>query len=87
MMNSAYHLELNTSYSFIRNCLEKMKQFVTAMRPTEPINYDWKCKVANEVLDSLSQTRLTKNICYQVSFRQILTNFFNYLDCFSLRKG
>lgn len=71
MVNAAYQVEVTvtTSSSVLRSLWEKMKQIVAAMPGRTPpvIDAEWKRKVASDIMMSLSETKLTKSICAQVS--------------------
>lgn len=72
MVNAAYQVEVTvtTSSSVLRSLWEKMKQLVAAMPGRTPpiIDAEWKRKVAADMIASLSETKLTKSICAQVSW-------------------
>ncbi|RXG73667.1 Dual serine/threonine and tyrosine protein kinase [Armadillidium vulgare] len=74
MMNAAYQLEVtsSTSSSSLQSFLDKMKLFVTAMPGRAPpvIDAEWKNRVAVEMISSLSESKLARNICTQ--FRERL---------------
>lgn len=73
IMNAAYQVEisLQSSSSFIRVILERMKQLVQSMPwSTQPkIDLEWKRKAASDMLSSLSEARLAKNISSQIKER------------------
>ncbi|XP_062594539.1 dual serine/threonine and tyrosine protein kinase-like isoform X3 [Saccostrea cucullata] len=73
IMNSAYQVEisLQSSSSLIRVILERMKQLVQSMPwSTQPkIDLEWKRKAASDMLSSLSEARLAKNISSQIKER------------------
>ncbi len=74
ILNAAYQIEVNvkTSYNFLRVLWEKMKQLVSTLswKPYPTVDSEWKKKVANDILISLSESRLAKSICVQ--FRERL---------------
>ena len=80
ILNAAYQIEVNikTSHNILRVLWEKMKQLVQTVswKPYPCVDSEWKKKVANEVLDSLSETRLAKSICMQ--FRDKLKQSHEY---------
>ncbi|XP_056000282.1 dual serine/threonine and tyrosine protein kinase-like isoform X4 [Ostrea edulis] len=73
IMNAAYQVEisLQSSSSFIRVILERMKQLVQSMPwSAQPkIDLEWKRKAASDMLSSLSEARLAKNISNQIKER------------------
>ncbi|XP_077983398.1 dual serine/threonine and tyrosine protein kinase-like [Glandiceps talaboti] len=73
ILNAAYQVEVhvNTSSSIVRIILEKMKQVIRAMPWNTPpkLDAEWKMKVAAEMIDSLSESKLAKNICSQFRTR------------------
>ncbi|KAK0063245.1 dual serine/threonine and tyrosine protein kinase [Biomphalaria pfeifferi] len=73
ILNAAYAVEITvrSSSSFIKNILEKMKQLVQSMpwKSSPVIDSDWKKKVACEMLNNLSESRLAKSISYQIKER------------------
>uniref|UniRef100_T1JTX5 Dual serine/threonine and tyrosine protein kinase n=1 Tax=Tetranychus urticae TaxID=32264 RepID=T1JTX5_TETUR len=74
ILNAAYQVEINmrTTSSLLRAFWEKMKQLVSvslSWRNLAEINEEWKRKVAADVLDSLSESRLAKSICAQFKER------------------
>ncbi|CAL4122840.1 unnamed protein product, partial [Meganyctiphanes norvegica] len=74
MVNAAYQVEVSvtTSSSMLRSLWEKMKQLVAVMpgRPPPIVDPEWRRKMAQECIYSLSETKLTKSICSQ--FRERL---------------
>ncbi|XP_059150774.1 dual serine/threonine and tyrosine protein kinase-like [Physella acuta] len=73
ILNAAYTVEITvrSSSSFIKNILEKMKQLVQSMpwKSSPAIDSEWKKKVASEMLNSLSESRLAKSIASQIKER------------------
>ena len=69
ILNAAYQIEVNikTSHNLLRVLWEKMKQLVQTVswKPYPCVDCEWKKKVANDILDSLSESRLAKSICMQ----------------------
>ncbi|RWS15880.1 Dual serine/threonine and tyrosine protein kinase-like protein [Dinothrombium tinctorium] len=79
ILNAAYQVEINmkTTSSFLRAFWEKMKQLVSSSlswRNPPIIDGEWKRKVANDVLSSLSEWRLAKSICSQFKERLRLSH-------------
>ena len=79
ILNVAYHVEINmrTTSSLLRTFWEKMKQLVVvplAWRSQPLIDKEWKKRVAADVLDSLSESRLAKLICSQFNERLKLSH-------------
>ena len=69
-LDAAYQVEINmkTTSSFLRIFWEKIKSIVSssmiwAHQPL--IDVEWKIRVASDILDSLSESRLAKSICSQ----------------------
>ncbi|KAK3104050.1 hypothetical protein FSP39_024020 [Pinctada imbricata] len=73
ILNAAYQVEisLQSSSSFIRIILERMKQLVQSMPwSTQPkIDIEWKRKAASDMMNSLSEARLAKSISSQIRER------------------
>ncbi|XP_033745013.1 dual serine/threonine and tyrosine protein kinase-like [Pecten maximus] len=73
ILNAAYQVEisLQSSSSFLRVILERMKQMVKAMPwSTAPrIDIEWKKKAAADILANLSEARLAKSISSQIKER------------------
>ncbi|CAG2123514.1 unnamed protein product, partial [Medioppia subpectinata] len=69
ILNAAYTIEVNikSSHNLIRVIWEKMRQMVQTIswKPYPIVDSDWKKYVTNDVLDSLSESRLAKSICLQ----------------------
>ncbi|OQR67928.1 dual serine/threonine and tyrosine protein kinase-like [Tropilaelaps mercedesae] len=76
ILNAAYQLEVTvrTSSSILWVFLEKMRQFIQVLpgRGSPCIDTEWKQRVAYDLLESLSESRLAKCICAQ--FRDKLKN-------------
>ena len=75
ILNAAYQVEINmkSTSSLLRIVWEKIKCIVTAswLWAHQPIiDMEWKIRVASDILDSLSESRLAKSICAQ--FRERL---------------
>ncbi|XP_076344116.1 dual serine/threonine and tyrosine protein kinase-like isoform X2 [Tachypleus tridentatus] len=68
-LTAVYQVELTieTSASGLRVLLAKVKQWVQTLFWKTPltVDVDWKRKVAADMLDSLSDTHLTRSICVQ----------------------
>ncbi|XP_060084377.1 dual serine/threonine and tyrosine protein kinase-like [Ylistrum balloti] len=73
ILNAAYQVEisLQSSSSFLRVILERMKQLVKAMPWSTPprIDLEWKKKAAADILANLSEARLAKSISSQIKER------------------
>nr|XP_006816396.1 PREDICTED: dual serine/threonine and tyrosine protein kinase-like [Saccoglossus kowalevskii] len=73
ILNAAYQVEVNvnTSSSIVRIILEKMKQVIRSMPWSNPpkVDAEWKKKVALDMMNSLSEYKLAKNICSQFKTR------------------
>jgi len=73
ILNAAYTVEITvrSSSTFIQNLLEKMKQLVQSMpwKSSPVVNTEWKRKVAQDMLSSLSEARLAKSIASQIKER------------------
>lgn len=75
ILNAAYQVEINmrSTSSLMRIVWEKLKSMMTiplnwAHQPK--IDMEWKIRIASDILDSLSESRLAKSICSQ--FRERL---------------
>lgn len=73
MLDSAYQIEVTVraSSSLARLLWEKMKQALQTLPGQAPPKVDgaWKKKVAQDMLTSLSETRLARHICSQFRMR------------------
>lgn len=73
ILNAAYHVEITfeSSSSFMRLLLERMKQLILSMPWNTPPRVDlaWKRKVAIDMLSNLCETRLAKSIASQIQTR------------------
>ncbi|KAH9487895.1 hypothetical protein Btru_067350 [Bulinus truncatus] len=73
ILNAAYTVEITvrSSSTFIKNILEKMKQLVQSMpwKTSPVIDREWKKKVATDMLNNLSESRLAKSIASQIKER------------------
>ncbi|XP_074600553.1 dual serine/threonine and tyrosine protein kinase-like [Brevipalpus obovatus] len=79
ILNAAYQVEINmkATSSLVSTFWEKMKQLVTvslSWRNQLIIDEDWKRKVAIDVFNSLSESRLAKSICAQFKERLRLSH-------------
>ncbi|XP_013412982.1 dual serine/threonine and tyrosine protein kinase [Lingula anatina] len=76
IINAAYQVEITirTSSSFVRILLEKMKQLIQSMPWKTPprVDENWRKKMAQDMIKSLSEARLAKSICAQ--FKERLKN-------------
>lgn len=75
ILNAAYQVEINmkTTSSLLRMFWEKIKSVVSSswLWANPPIiDKEWKTRVASDILDKLSESRLAKSICSQ--FRERL---------------
>ncbi|GAB1605183.1 dual serine/threonine and tyrosine protein kinase-like [Argonauta hians] len=73
IMNAAYHVQITfeSSSSFMRLFLEKMKQLILLVPWKTPPHVDlaWKNRAAVEILNNLCQSRLAKSISSQIKER------------------
>lgn len=73
VLDSAYQIEVTVraSSSLARLLWEKMKQALQTLPGHSPLKVDstWKRKVAQDMLTSLSETRLARHICSQFKLR------------------
>merc|ERR1719383_150751 len=73
IINAAYQVEVTVkaSSSILHVLLEKMRQAIQTLPWTTPpcINREWKEKIAQDMIHSLSESRLARSICIQFKDR------------------
>lgn len=73
VLDAAYQVEVTVeaSFSFTRLLWEKLKQAIQTFpgKPAPRVDGEWKKKVAGEMIQSISESRLAKNICSQFKAR------------------
>lgn len=73
ILNAAYHVEVtfHSGSSVTRMLWEQIKQIIQRITWVNPptITLEWKRKVAQEAIDSLSASKLAKSICSQFRTR------------------
>jgi len=73
VLDAAYQVEVTVeaSFSFTRLLWEKLKQAIQTFpgKPAPRVDGEWKKKVASEMIQSISESRLAKNICSQFKAR------------------
>eukprot|EP00794_Sanderia_malayensis_P006801 gene6801-7568_t len=73
VLDAAYQVEVTVeaSFSFTRLLWEKLKQALQSLpgKPAPRVDAEWKKKIAGEMIQSISESRLAKNICSQFKTR------------------
>nr|CAB3262964.1 uncharacterized protein LOC100185876 [Phallusia mammillata] len=69
ILNAAYNVDISiqSSSSLLANVLDKIRQILHTLswRDAKVMDSAWKCKVAQDVLGNLCESRLAKNMCSQ----------------------
>ena len=62
---------MEASFSFTRLLWEKLKQALQTLpgKPAPRVDAEWKKKIAGEMIQAISESRLAKNICSQFKTR------------------
>ncbi len=73
VLDAAYQVEVTVeaSFSFTRLLWEKLKQALQTLpgKPAPRVDAEWKKKIAGEMIQAISESRLAKNICSQFKTR------------------